>query len=42
MKALAIYPGKKNSMHIEEIEKPNVTDDTVIIKVLRVGVDGTD
>ena len=42
MKALAIYPGKKNSMHVEEIEKPTVTDDTVLIKVLRVGVDGTD
>ena len=42
MKALAIYPGKKNSMHIEEIEKPKPSDDQVLIKVLRVGVDGTD
>lgn len=42
MKALAIYPGKKDSMHIETIDKPKLTDDTVLIKVLRVGVDGTD
>lgn len=42
MKALAIYPGKKNSMHIEEVEKPKVDNNSVLIKVLRVGVDGTD
>ena len=42
MKALAIYPGQKNSMHIEDIEKPKHDNDSVLIKVLRVGVDGTD
>ena len=42
MKALAIYPGKKNSMHIEEIEEPENDANSVLIKVLRVGVDGTD
>lgn len=42
MKACAIYPGQKNSMHIEEIDKPKPDKDSVLIKVLRVGVDGTD
>ncbi len=26
MKAIAVYPGKPNSMHLEEIPMPNVTD----------------
>ena len=42
MKALAIKPGAKNSMHIEEIDRPTPDKDSVLIKVLRVGVDGTD
>src|SRR6266496_5874497 len=46
MKAIAVYPGKPNSMHLEDIPVPQVTDIPhgrgVLVKVLRVGVDGTD
>lgn len=46
MKAIAVKPGIKNSVHLAEIEKPNLDeiDDGrgVLVKVLRVGVDGTD
>lgn len=46
MKAIAVYPGKPNSMHLEEIPMPQVTDIPdgrgVLVKILRVGVDGTD
>ena len=46
MKAIAVYPGQRNSMHLEEIPQPKVTDIPdgrgVLVKVLRVGVDGTD
>src|SRR5438046_1204970 len=46
MKAIAVYPGQRNSMHLEEIPMTKVTDIPngrgVLVKVLRVGVDGTD
>ena len=46
MKAIAVYPGQKNSVHLEEIRKPEVTDiphdKGVLVKVLKVGVDATD
>jgi threonine dehydrogenase-like Zn-dependent dehydrogenase len=46
MKAIAVYPGKAHSMHLEEIPQPNISDIPagrgVLVKVLRVGVDGTD
>src|SRR5712691_6326946 len=46
MKAIAVYPGQPNSMHLEEIPMPKVADIPggcgVLVKVLRVGVDGTD
>ncbi len=46
MKAIAVYPGQRNSMHLEEISQPKVIDIPdgrgVLVKVLRVGVDGTD
>ena len=46
MKAIAVYPGKPDSMHLEEIPVPKVTDIPngrgVLVKVLRVGVEGTD
>src|SRR6059058_926908 len=46
MKAIAVTPGKRNSIHLEEIPKPSVTDvpdgKGVLVQVLRVGVDGTD
>src|SRR3989449_8633423 len=46
MKAIAVHPGKPNSMHLREIPEPKVDDIPggrgVLVKVLRVGVDGTD
>src|SRR6266571_1362546 len=46
MKAIAVVPGKKNSVHLTELAKPNLSDVPngrgVLVKVLRVGVDGTD
>jgi glucose 1-dehydrogenase len=46
MKAIAVTPGRPNSIHLREIEKPSVDDVPegrgVLVKVLRVGVDGTD
>src|SRR5947209_2954092 len=46
MKAIAVYPGEAHSMHLEEVQEPKVTDIEggrgVLVKVLRVGVDGTD
>src|ERR671930_421829 len=46
MRAIAVTPGKRNSIHLEEIRKPSVADVAdgkgVLVRVLRVGVDGTD
>jgi hypothetical protein len=45
LKALAAYPGQPNSMHLREAEEPYVSDIPegrgVLVRVLRVGVDGT-
>src|SRR5436305_1117069 len=46
MKAVAVHPGNPNSMHLREVEEPKLSDIPdgrgVVVKVLRVGVDGTD
>jgi len=46
MKAIAVKPGIKDSVHLVEMEKPSVAEIPhgrgVLVKVLRVGVDGTD
>ena len=46
MKAKAVYPGKPHSMHLEDMPMPKITDipegQGVLVKELRVGVDGTD
>lgn len=46
MKAIAVIPGKANSAHLREVPKPHVSDIPkgrgVLVKILRVGVDGTD
>src|SRR5438093_10928701 len=46
MKAIAVHPGKPNSIHLREIPEPSVSSVPdglgVKVKVLRVGVDGTD
>jgi glucose 1-dehydrogenase len=46
MKAIAVYPGKKDSVHLAELPLP-VLDEIpngrgVLVRVLRCGVDGTD
>jgi threonine dehydrogenase-like Zn-dependent dehydrogenase len=46
MKAIAVHPGSAGSIHLRDIPQPRVTDVPdgrgVRVKVLRVGVDGTD
>jgi glucose 1-dehydrogenase len=46
MKAIAVKPGIQNSVHLVEMPKPSVDEIPngrgVLVKVLRVGVDGTD
>src|SRR5581483_2640720 len=46
MKAISVFPGKPNSVHVAELPKPSldqVPDGRgVLVKILRVGVDGTD
>ena len=46
MKAVAVIPGKPNSIHLRDAPKPMVEEVPdgrgVLVKVLRVGVDGTD
>ena len=42
MKGIAVYPGKMNSSHIVEIDTPIIGSDEVLVKVLQVGIDGTD
>jgi threonine dehydrogenase-like Zn-dependent dehydrogenase len=46
MKAIAVKPGIPNSVHLVDMPKPSITDigggRGVLVKVLRVGVDGTD
>ena len=46
MKALAVIPGRPNSLHLTDLAKPSLEDIPngrgVLVRVLRVGVDGTD
>jgi threonine dehydrogenase-like Zn-dependent dehydrogenase len=46
MKAIAVHPGRPNTMHLREVPRPLIEDVPegrgVLVKVLRVGVDGTD
>src|SRR5215472_12092204 len=46
MKAIAVQPGSPGSVHLGELERPSLNDVPngrgVLVKVLRVGVDGTD
>jgi threonine dehydrogenase-like Zn-dependent dehydrogenase len=46
MKAIAVHPGKPNSVHLAELPKPSVQDIKngrgVLVRVLKVGVDATD
>jgi glucose 1-dehydrogenase len=46
MKAIAVYPGQSNSIHLRDVPKPSLDEVPegrgVLVRVLRVGVDGTD
>jgi threonine dehydrogenase-like Zn-dependent dehydrogenase len=46
MKAVAVLPGRPDSVHLAELRRPEIDDVPdgrgVLVKVLRVGVDGTD
>jgi D-arabinose 1-dehydrogenase-like Zn-dependent alcohol dehydrogenase len=46
MKAIAVFPGRPNSVHLASLAKPSLAEIPngrgVLVKVLRVGVDGTD
>lgn len=46
MQAIAVFPGRPGSVHLAQIPRPRVTDIPggrgVLVKVLQVGVDGTD
>src|SRR5262245_8824092 len=46
MKAIAVMPGKPDSVHLRDLPKPSLDEIPggrgVLVKVLRVGVDGTD
>src|ERR1700741_187291 len=46
IKAVAVIPGKPNTIHLREVPKPAVSvvpnGRGVLVKILRVGVDGTD
>ena len=46
MKAIAVFPGRPHSVHLETMPRPSVNDvpqgKGVLVRVIRVGVDGTD
>ncbi len=46
MKAIAVFPGQPDSIHLTELEKPSLDDVPggrgVLVRLLRCGVDGTD
>src|SRR5215212_489223 len=46
MKAVAVFPGKPDSVHLADLPKPSANEIPagrgVLVKVLQVGVDGTD
>lgn len=46
MQAIAVFPGQPNTMHLRDVSRPSLVEIPggrgVLVKVLRVGVDGTD
>src|SRR5437868_12892704 len=46
MKAIGVYPGQKDSVHLAELPMPRLEDVPngrgVLVRLLRCGVDGTD
>lgn len=42
MLALTVTPGKQNSLDLENVGSPPVCDDAVIVRVVTLGICGTD
>lgn len=42
MKAIVVRPGEKDSIHMRDMQDPKMSDDHVAVKMLRVGLCGTD
>lgn len=42
MKAIAVYTGKPHSLHLREVEKPEIGDNEVLVRVYQAGVCRTD
>ena len=42
MKAIAVTPGKSNSARLIDMPKPELKPNEVMVKTIRVGIDGTD
>ncbi|MBI4335251.1 MAG: glucose 1-dehydrogenase [Candidatus Omnitrophica bacterium] len=42
MKAVAVKPGVKDSAQLVDAKMPQITGNEVLVKVIRVGIDGTD
>jgi glucose 1-dehydrogenase len=42
MKAIVVKPGEQNSIHMRDMADPRMGDDEVAVKMLRVGLCGTD
>lgn len=42
MKAIIVTPGKEKSARLEDIKTPELKPDEILVKTIRVGIDGTD
>ena len=42
MRAIVVKPGKKDSIHMRDMPDPRLKADLVAVKMLRVGLCGTD
>lgn len=42
MKAIAVIPKNKNSAHLVNVDDPRISDTEVLVRTIRVGIDGTD
>lgn len=42
MRAIAVYPGQKDSVHLREADNPEIDDNEVLVRTIYAGVCGTD
>jgi len=42
MKAVIVKPGEKDSVHLEDVPRPTLSSSNALLKIKRVGIDGTD